>query len=97
PGSSSSVATAFDGYPMARKGLHNEALGLGLCSSVIGTFIGYLLLMLLIQPLAGLVLRLGPLEMVLIVLWGLALIATLNEGSATKGFLAGLLGLLLSQ
>lgn len=30
PGSSSSVATAFDGYPMAQKGKHNEALGLGL-------------------------------------------------------------------
>ncbi len=41
PGSSSSVATAFDGYPMARKGKHNEALGIGLGASVIGTFIGY--------------------------------------------------------
>lgn len=30
PGSSSSVATAFDGYPMARQGKHNEALGIGL-------------------------------------------------------------------
>src|SRR5699024_462135 len=47
PGSSSSVATAFDGYPMAQKGKHNEALGLGLGASVVGTFIGYLLLMLL--------------------------------------------------
>src|SRR5690625_1442174 len=97
PGSSSSVATAFDGYPMTRQGRHNEALGLGLGASVIGTFIGYLLLFLLIQPLAGVVLRLGPMEMVMIVLWGLALIATLNEGSIPKGLLAGIFGLLLSQ
>lgn len=97
PGSSSSVATAFDGYPMAQKGKHNEALGLGLGASVVGTFIGYLLLMLLIQPLAGMVLRLGPLEMVMIVLWGLALIATLNDSTVAKGLLAGVLGLLLSQ
>ncbi|AQS52071.1 hypothetical protein PAEH1_11985 [Paenalcaligenes hominis] len=97
PGSSSSVATAFDGYPMAQKGKHNEALGLGLGASVVGTFIGYLLLLLLIQPLAGMVLRLGPLEMVMIVLWGLALIATLNDSTVAKGLLAGVLGLLLSQ
>lgn len=97
PGSSSSVATAFDGYPMARKGKHNEALGIGLGASVIGTFIGYALLLLLIQPLASMVLRLGPLEMVMIVLWGLALIATLNDSTVAKGLLAGVLGLLLSQ
>lgn len=97
PGSSSSVATAFDGYPMARQGKHNEALGIGLGASVIGTFIGYALLLILIQPLAGMVLRLGPLEMVMIVLWGLALIATLNDSTVAKGLLAGGLGLLLSQ
>lgn len=97
PGSSSSVATAFDGYPMAQKGKHNEALGIGLGASIVGTFIGYLLLMLLIQPLAGMVLRLGPLEMVMIVLWGLALIATLNDSTVAKGLLAGVFGLLLSQ
>lgn len=97
PGSSSSVATAFDGYPMARQGKHNEALGIGLGASVIGTFIGYALLLVLIQPLAGMVLRLGPLEMVMIVLWGLALIATLNDSTVAKGLLAGGLGLLLSQ
>lgn len=71
PGSSSSVATAFDGYPMAQKGLHNEALGIGLGASVVGCLIGYTLLLLLIQPLATMVLKMGPLEMVMVVLWGL--------------------------
>ena len=56
PGSSSSIATAFDGYPMARQGKHNEALGLGLAASVVGSFIGYILLLLLIGPMAALVL-----------------------------------------
>lgn len=97
PGSSSSVATAFDGYPMARKGQHNEALGLGLAASVVGAFAGYILLMLLIEPLAGVVLKLGPLEMVMVVFWGLTLIATLNDSSVAKGLLAGALGLMLSQ
>ena len=97
PGSSSSIATAFDGYPMARQGKHNEALGLGLAASVVGSFIGYILLLLLIGPMAALVLKIGPMEMVVVVLWGLTLIATLNDGSVAKGLFAGFLGLLLSQ
>lgn len=97
PGSSSSIATAFDGYPMARQGRHNEALGLGLAASVIGAFVGYVLLLLLINPLAALVLKIGPMEMVVVVLWGLTLIATLNDSSLAKGLLAGFFGLMLSQ
>lgn len=97
PGSSSSIATAFDGYPMARAGKHNEALGLGLAASVVGAFVGYILLLLLIDPLAALVLKIGPMEMVVVVLWGLTLIATLNEGSLAKGLMAGFFGLMLSQ
>ncbi|TKW64735.1 MAG: hypothetical protein DI616_17785 [Paracoccus denitrificans] len=97
PGSSSSIATAFDGYPMARQGKHNEALGLGLAASVVGTFVGYILLLLLINPLSAFVLKIGPMEMVVVVLWGLTLIATLNDSSMAKGLMAGLFGLMLSQ
>lgn len=97
PGSSSSVATTFDGYPMARAGKHDEALGISLGASVIGALVGYVLLLLLIQPIASLVLKLGPLEMVVVVLWGLTLIATLNNTNMAKGLLAGFLGILLSQ
>jgi putative tricarboxylic transport membrane protein len=97
PGSSSSVATAFDGYPMARKGQHNEALGLGLGASVVGAFVGYILLLFLIEPLAGVVLKLGPLEMVMVVFWGLTLIATLNDSTVAKGLIAGVFGIMLSQ
>lgn len=97
PGSSSSVATAFDGYPMACNGRQNEALGLSLGASVIGAFIGYVVLFLLIQPLAVVVLKLGPLEMVLVIAWGLTLIAALSGGSMAKGLFAGMLGLILSQ
>ncbi|MFV0334823.1 MAG: tripartite tricarboxylate transporter permease [Tropicimonas sp.] len=97
PGSSSAIATAFDGYPMARQGKHNEALGLGLAASVVGAFVGYVLLLLLIGPLAAFVLKIGPMEMVVVVLWGLTLIATLNDGSLPKGLMAGAFGLMLSQ
>ena len=50
PGTSSAIATAFDGYPMSRQGKHNVALGVALASSCIGMLIGYSILLLLIQP-----------------------------------------------
>ena len=48
PGTSSSVATTFDGYPMSQRGEHNTALGIGLGSSCIGVIVGYSILFFLI-------------------------------------------------
>ncbi|MGO1872386.1 MAG: tripartite tricarboxylate transporter permease, partial [Halomonas sp.] len=96
PGTSSSVATAFDGYPMARKGQHAQALGIGLMASVLGTLVGYLLLLLTVQSVSHWVLKLGPTEMLVIALWGVTLIAVLNDASISKGLAAGALGILIS-
>ncbi len=96
PGTSSAVATAFDGYPMAQQGRHSEALGLGLAASVFGTFVGYMFLLLTVDFIAEWVLRLGPTEMLVVAIWGLTLIAVLNSASLGKGLAAGVLGLLVS-
>lgn len=95
PGSSSAVATAFDGYPMARKGLHNEALGLALMASVVGMLGSYLVLFVLIEQIAAAVLMLGPPEMLVIGIWGLTLIAMLRGHNTMRGLLAGALGILI--
>src|SRR6056297_412788 len=50
PGTTSAVATTLDGYPMARAGKHNEALGVALISSTIATLYGYIVLFLLVGP-----------------------------------------------
>lgn len=96
PGSSSAVATAFDGYPMTRLGHHNRALGLALGASAVGCLVGYMILFFLIQPMSLAVLKLGPVEMVVIALWGLTLIATLRGKYILRGLLAGSFGLVLS-
>lgn len=96
PGTSSCVATTFDGYPMARKGLHNEALGLALGASCAGSAGGTLLLFLLIQPISIAVLKLGPSEMFIVILWGLTLIGTLRGKFIMRGVLAGVFGLLIA-
>ncbi len=95
PGTSSAIATSFDGYPMARKGEHNEALGLALGSSTFGVLLGYILLFFLIKPMSLFVLKLGPSEMFIVILWGLTLIASLTGKHVIKGLIAGLVGLLV--
>jgi putative tricarboxylic transport membrane protein len=95
PGTSSSIATSFDGYPMSRKGQHNTALGIALGASCVGVIIGYSLLFLLIGPLSEIVLKLGPTEMAAVILWGITLIGTLSSGNLLKGLISGLVGLLI--
>jgi putative tricarboxylic transport membrane protein len=95
PGAPSSYATTFDGYPMTLKGQHNEALGYALFSSTLCCILGYLCLLLMIQPMADLVIQTGPLEMLVIGIWGLMLLGTLGSEYATRGILAAGFGVLL--
>ncbi len=95
PGTSSAIATAFDGYPMARKGEHNKALGVALGASCFGVLFGYVILFLLIQPISSMVLKLGPSEMFMVLLWGMTLIASLSGEYIIKGLLSGFIGLLI--
>ncbi|MCB1340150.1 MAG: tripartite tricarboxylate transporter permease [Pseudooceanicola sp.] len=95
PGSAASVATTFDGFPMTRQGRQNEALGLALAASCFGTAVSYVILLAFIDNLAGAVLALGPAEMLLVVFWGLSLIAVMG-GDLLKGLMAGMTGLLLA-
>lgn len=95
PGTSSAIATAFDGYPMSRKGEHNLALGVALGASCIGVIVGYSILLLLIGPISEIVLKVGPAEMSAVILWGITLIGSLSSGSLLKGVISGLIGLLV--
>ena len=95
PGTSSAVATTFDGYPMSQAGRHNEALGLALFASCFGAITGYILLFVLIEPLSMAVLKLGPLEMLFVALWGLTLIASFHGNHMARGLFAGVAGVLV--
>ena len=95
PGTSSALATTFDGYPMARQGRHNGALGLALTASVLGCLASYILLLVLIAPVSHVVLKMGPLELFVIAVWGLLLLGSLSGNSLPRGLLAGVFGVLL--
>lgn len=95
PGSPSSFATTFDGYAMSKKGLHNEALGYALFASTLCGILGYVLLLFVVEPLAEIVLRIGPLEMFAVALWGMLLLGSLGSTYISRGFLAAAFGVLL--
>ncbi len=95
PGSPAAVATSFDGYPMTQRGEHNIALGLALAASTLGHMGAYLILFVGIGVISHAVLRLGPLEMLLLMLWGLTLIAALRGRYVSRSLVSGLIGILI--
>lgn len=96
PGTSSAIATTFDGYPMSQRGEHNVALGVALGASCIGVIVGYSILLLLISPISEVVLKVGPAEMTAVSLWGVTLIGALSSERLLKGVISGLAGLLVA-
>jgi len=97
PGTPSSIATTFDGYPMARAGRGDLALTLACLASVFGGLVGAVFLLLLAPPMATVALKFGPVEYFWLAVFGLTLISSLGEGSAIKGLMGGCMGLLLSM
>jgi putative tricarboxylic transport membrane protein len=95
PGSAAAVGTTFDGFPMAQSGRHNEALGLALCASCLGQLFAYVILLVLVEPIANFSIKLGPPEMLIVSLWGLTLIARMRGRHLARGLMAGIFGLLL--
>lgn len=95
PGTPNSLATTFDGFPMARQGKHNEALGYALFASLIAGVFGYAVLLPLVQPMADAVLQLGSLEMLAIAIWGMLLLGSLGGKKMSRGLMAGAFGVLL--
>lgn len=95
PGTPSSVATTFDGFPMARKGKPGLALGLGVWSSFCGGMISAVLLVTLAPQLARVGLEFQPWDYFMLVMFALTITASLAGRNLVKGLIAGALGLLV--
>jgi len=96
PGTPSSVATTFDGFPMARRGEPGLALGIGVWSSFCGGIISAVLLMTFAPRLARIGLEFGPWDYFSLVLFALTITASLAGKSLIKGLIAGALGLIVA-
>ncbi|NJM81120.1 MAG: hypothetical protein HC844_00315 [Tabrizicola sp.] len=97
PGTAASAATQLDGYPLARQGKAGKAMKVATVSSVIGDFIGDLLLILFVGWIAALALRLGPPELFAIYFAAFVIIGSVIGKSVAKGIASAALGMLISQ
>jgi putative tricarboxylic transport membrane protein len=95
PGSPASAATVFDGFKLAREGKHNEAQGLAIGASTMGSLLGCILVLCMLHPLAQFALMFGPVEMLMVGVFALTIIASFKGESIAKGLMAGLFGLLI--
>lgn len=96
PGAPSSIATTFDGYPLAKQGKAGKALGVGILCSFFGGVFSLIVLYFLSPVLAEAALSFGAYEYFAIALFSLTLVAGLVGSSLTRGLIAAVLGLCIT-
>lgn len=97
PGAPSAIATAIDGFPLAKKGLAGEAIGLSTVMSVIGGLIGVLALALAAPLISDIALKFTSRDYMLLGIIGILLVGALSGESFAKGAFAGALGVLIGM
>lgn len=97
PGCSSTVVTAFDGYPMAQKGQAGKALALAAYSSFTGGTLSAIMLLIAAPALASVSLSFQSSDYFALMLLGLSAVAAFaGPGQVIKAWMMTVLGLMLS-
>ncbi|MFK7967209.1 MAG: tripartite tricarboxylate transporter permease [Burkholderiaceae bacterium] len=97
PGVAGTVATAFDGYPMARQGKAGKALTIAAVSSFLGGTVATILLMAFAPALSSVALLFHSAEYFALMVVGLSAIAAFaGPGKVAKALLMTIVGVMLS-
>ena len=97
PGVASTVATSFDGYPLARQGKAGKALTVAAIASFCGGTVGAILLMVFAPALATVALLFHSAEYFALMVVGLSAIAAFaGTGQVIKALLMTVLGLIMA-
>lgn len=97
PGTGGAAATTLDGYPMTQQGKGTQALVLSFVASTLSGLLTTMVTLLSITFLAKAAFQVQSVEMVVIMLFGIALIAVIAAEDIIKGLIAGVVGLLLGS
>ncbi|MGH7324496.1 MAG: tripartite tricarboxylate transporter permease [Candidatus Rokuibacteriota bacterium] len=97
PGEPWSVATTFDGYPLARQGQGGQALTAAFTSSFVGALFSIVLITLFAPVLAEIALKFGPPEFFAIQLLTFSSFVGLGGGNPLKSAVSILLGFILAS
>ena len=95
PGAPSAIATALDGFPMAQKGEAGRAIGLSTVMSVVGGFVGIIILSIAAPNISEFALTFQPRDYMMLGIMGILLVGSLSGESLTKGIFAGAFGMLI--
>ncbi len=96
PGEPWSVATTFDGYPMAKQGRSGQALTAAFTSSFVGAFFSIVLITLFAPLLAEIALKFGPPEFFAIQFLTFSSFVGLGGGNPLKSLVSILIGFILA-
>lgn len=96
PGTPQSAATVLDGYPMAKAGKADLAIGWATCASLFGGLFSLAVLIVAAPTLAAVSVAFGPAAIFAIIIFALTCIAWVSRGSTLKGLLGGMVGLWLT-
>ena len=97
PGEPWSVATTFDGYPMAQQGRAGEALTAAFTSSFIGAFVAVVMITFLAPLVAKFALKFGPPEFFAVYLLTFCSFVGMGKGSPFKILASMTLGFALAS
>ena len=98
PGTPASICTAFEGYPLAKKGEGGLALGSAIVASFYGNLLGIIALIIMVPMIITLALRFGSWELFLLAFWGIVISGTLTDKEKPiKGWISGWVGLLIAM
>jgi len=96
PGDGAALAATFDGYPMARQGRAEAALAISAIASFIGGTVSAVFMVFVANPIADFALKFGPAEYFLLMIAALAMTASMSEKNMLKGFIATIMGLIIT-
>ncbi len=96
PGEPWSVATTFDGYPLAQKGRAGAALATAFTSSFIGALVAVILITFLSPVVANFALQFGPPEFFAVYLLTFCAFVGMSKGQALKTIASMMVGFALA-
>lgn len=97
PGTAGAAATPLDGYPMAKQGKGQQALAISFVASTFGGLLTTIIAIAAMPALAKVGYYMHSVEMIVVMLFGISLIASIAAKDTLKGLIAGFFGLMIGS
>ena len=95
PGTAGAAATPLDGYPMTKQGRAQQALAISFVCSTFGGLLTTIIALLAMPWLSQVAYQLHSVEMIVVMIFGISLIASIAARDTLKGLIAGFFGLMI--